>query len=85
MMSNVLDVIAEEARAHRTVLIEDRKKDGTEESREVEPYSIREGREGDLLVFFCLKRGATRSLLLDNILSAEPTGRSFEPRYEMEL
>lgn len=84
-MSNVLDVIAEQARAHRTVLIEGRKKDGTEESREVEPYSIRKGREGDLLVFFCLKREATRSLLLDNILSAEPTGRSFEPRYEVEL
>jgi predicted DNA-binding transcriptional regulator YafY len=85
MMSNVLDVIAGEARAHRTVLIEGRKKDGTEESREVEPYSIGEGREGHLLVFFCLKRGATRSLLLDNVLSAEPTGRSFEPRYEVEL
>jgi predicted DNA-binding transcriptional regulator YafY len=84
-MSNVLDVTAEEARAHRTVLIEGRKKDGTEERREVEPYSIREGQDGDLLVFFCLKRDATRSLLVDNILSAEPTGSSFEPRYEVEL
>jgi predicted DNA-binding transcriptional regulator YafY len=84
-MSDVLDVIAEEARANRTVVIEGRRKDGTEESREIEPYSIREGKEDDVLVFFCLKRQATRSLLVSNILSAEPTGNSFEPRYEVEL
>lgn len=84
-MSDVLDVIAEEARANRTVVIEGRRKDGTEESREIEPYSIREGKEDDVLVFFCLKRLATRSLLVSNILSAEPTGNSFEPRYEVEL
>lgn len=84
-MSDVLGVIAEEARANRTVLIEGRKKDGSEESREIEPYSIREGKDDDVLVFFCLKRQNTRSLLVSNILSAEPTGNSFEPRYEVEL
>lgn len=84
-MSDVLDVIAEEARANRTVLIDGRKKDGTEESREIEPYSIREGKDDDLLVFFCLKRQETRSLLVSNILAAEPTDNSFEPRYEVEL
>jgi len=84
-MSDVLEVIAQEARANRTVLIEGRKKDGSEESREIEAYSIREGKDDDVLVFFCLKRQNTRSLLLSNILSAEPTGNSFEPRYEVEL
>jgi predicted DNA-binding transcriptional regulator YafY len=84
-MSDVFEVIAEEARAYRTVLIEGRRKDGTEESREIEPYSVREGKDEDLLVFFCLKRQETRSLLLSNILVAEPTGNSFEPRYEVEL
>lgn len=84
-MSDVLEVIVEEARANRTVLIEGRKKDGTEESREIEPYSIREGKEDDVLVFFCLKRQATRSLLVSNIVAAEPTGNSFEPRYDVEL
>lgn len=84
-MSDVLGVIAEEARANRTVQIEGRKKDGSEESREIEPYSIREGKDDDVLVFFCLKRQSTRSLLVSNILSAEPTGNSFEPRYEVEL
>jgi predicted DNA-binding transcriptional regulator YafY len=84
-MSDVFDVIAEEARANRTVLIDGRKKDGTEESREIEPYSIHEGKDDDLLVFFCLKRQETRSLLVSNILAAEPTGNSFEPRYEVEL
>ncbi|HEU4461751.1 MAG TPA: WYL domain-containing protein [Solirubrobacterales bacterium] len=84
-MSDVLGVIAEEARANRTVLIQGRKKDGSEESREIEPYSIREGKDDDVLVFFCLKRQNTRSLLVSNILSAEPTGNSFEPRYAVEL
>lgn len=84
-MSSIFEVIAEEARANRTVLIEGRKKDGTEESREIEPYSIRGGKDDDLLVFFCLKRQETRSLLLSNILAAEPTGNSFEPRHEVEL
>lgn len=84
-MSDVFDVIAKEARAGRTVLIEGRKKDGTEESREIEPYSIRQGKDEDLLVFFCLKRQETRSLLISNILTAEPTGNNFEPRYEVEL
>jgi predicted DNA-binding transcriptional regulator YafY len=84
-MSDALEVIVAEARVHRTVLVEGRKKDGTEESREIEPYSIREGKDEDLLVFFCLKRQETRSLLLSNILSAEPTGNRFEPRYEIEL
>ncbi len=84
-MSDIFEVITEEARANRTVLIEGRKKDGTEESREIEPYSIRDGKDEDLLVFFCLKRQETRSLLLSNILAAEPTGNSFEPRFEVEL
>lgn len=84
-MSDIFEVIAEEARANRTVLIEGRKKDGTEESREIEPYSIRDGKDDDLLLFFCLKRQEIRSLLLSNILAAEPTGNSFEPRFEVEL
>jgi predicted DNA-binding transcriptional regulator YafY len=84
-MSDIFEVITEEARANQTVLIEGRKKDGTEESREIEPYGIRDGKDDDLLVFFCLKRQETRSLLLSNILAAEPTGNSFEPRFEVEL
>jgi predicted DNA-binding transcriptional regulator YafY len=84
-MSDVLGVITIEARAHRTVMIDGVKKDGTKERREIEPYSVRDGKDEDLLFFFCLKRQEMRSLLLSNILSAKATGNSFEPRYEIEL
>ena len=84
-MSDVFDVIAEEARANRTVIIEAREKDGSQEKREIEPYSIRPGEDEDRLMFYCLKREGTRSILLSNLLSAEPTGRGFEPRFDVEL
>lgn len=84
-MSDVFDVIAEEARANRTVIIEAREKDGSQETREIEPYSIRPGEDEDRLMFYCLKREGTRSILLSNLLSAKPTGRGFEPRFDVEL
>jgi hypothetical protein len=84
-MSESFDVVVEEARAHRTVVIEAAEKDSSVESREIEAYSIRPGPEEDRLVYYCLKRNGTRSVLLANLLSAEPTGRTFEPRYDVEL
>jgi predicted DNA-binding transcriptional regulator YafY len=84
-MSESFDVVVEQAQAHRTVVIEAAEKDGSLESREIEPYSIRPGPEEDRLVYYCLKRNGTRSVLLANLLSAEPTGRTFEPRYDVEL
>lgn len=80
-----MDVIVEEARARRTVLIDAYEKDGSRESREIEPYSIRPGEDADRLMFFCLKRNGMRSLLLPNIVSASPTGQAFSPRYPVEL
>lgn len=84
-MSDVFDVIVDEARANRTVIVEAREKDGSQEIREIEPYSVRPGENEDRLMFFCLKRQGIRSILLSNLLSAEPTGRSFDPRYPVEL
>lgn len=80
-----MDVIVQETRAGRTVLIDAYKKDGSRESREIEAYSLRPGTEQPLLVFFCLKRGAVRSLLVGNIVAAAATGRGFTPRYPVEL
>ncbi len=80
-----MDVIAQEARAHRTVRIEAVEKDGSRELREIEPYSIRPGENAPRLMFYCLKRQGTRSLLVSNILSVEPTGTSFDPRWPVEF
>jgi predicted DNA-binding transcriptional regulator YafY len=80
-----MDRITIEARAHRTVVIVGREKDGSSEEREIEPYSIRPGKSDQLLLFWCLKKNGMRSLLARNIVSAVATGRSFEPRYPVEL
>lgn len=84
-MNSPLDTIIDEARAHRTVAIAAYKKDGSRESREIEPYSIRPGQDADRLMFFCLERKAMRSILLPNIVSATPTGQAFVPRYPVEF
>jgi predicted DNA-binding transcriptional regulator YafY len=84
-MSNALDVVIKEARDRRTVVIEAAEKDGSVETREIEPYCVRAGKEEDRLIYYCLKRDGTRSVLLANLLAAEPTGRTFEPRYDVEL
>ena len=84
-MDSSLNIIAQEARAHRTVLLDAYKKDGSRESREIEPYSIRPGQDADRLMFFCLERNAMRSILLPNIIDATPTGRTFVPQYPVEF
>jgi predicted DNA-binding transcriptional regulator YafY len=80
-----LDLIAQEARANQTVLLDAYEKDGSRETREIEPYSLRPGAEQPRLMFFCLKRGGMRSILLGNIVSAQATGRPFEPRFTVEF
>ncbi|HEV7566374.1 MAG TPA: hypothetical protein VGO31_10480 [Microbacteriaceae bacterium] len=78
-------LIAQEACARRTVLIRGRELDGSVEVREIEPYSLRPGKRGVLLYFFCLRRRGLRCLYVTNILGAEATGRSFVARRPVEL
>lgn len=84
---NSMDVIIQEARASRTVVISAAEADGSIETREIEPYSIRQGGPGkpDRLMGWCLLREATRSWTVSNILSAAATGTSFKPRWPIEL
>jgi predicted DNA-binding transcriptional regulator YafY len=77
--------IAEEARAGRTVLLTARETDGSIETREVEPYSLRSGPNGLRLFYWCCKKQGTRNTYRSNILSAEPTGRTFLPRFGVEF
>ena len=84
-MANPMNIICEEARAHRTVMIDAREKDGSREIREIEPYSLRPGKTQTLLMFWCLKKNGMRSVLVRNILEARVTGNTFNPRYPIEL
>lgn len=81
-------MIATEARANRTVVLTARELDGSCETREIEPYSLRPGgqdRPEPRLFYYCLKKDGTRNTYLSNIVSAEPTGRTFVPRWPVEL
>ena len=78
-----METIVREARAHRTVMLRARERDGSVEPREVEPYSLRDG--GALLYCFCLKRNDTRCFRVERIIAAAPTGRTFTPRWPVEL
>jgi hypothetical protein len=80
-----LAVITAEARAGRTVLLTAREADGSVETREIEPYSLRPGKNGPRLFYFCLKKQGTRNTYVSNIVSAQPTGNSFSPRWPIEL
>jgi predicted DNA-binding transcriptional regulator YafY len=80
-----IELITQEARARRTVMIRARELNGSVEDREIEPYSLRRKKRGVLLYFFCLKRRGIRSLYVGNILAAQATGRSFVPRTRVEL
>lgn len=82
-----MDILLKEARAHRTVLITASELDGSVETREIEPYSLRPGKSGtDPSLFgWCMTREAIRSWKVSNIRLAVPTGNSFSPRWPVEL
>jgi predicted DNA-binding transcriptional regulator YafY len=80
-----LAVIAQEAKASRTVIIDASELDGSREVREVEPYSLRQRSTGVLFFAWCLEREEIRSWRVENLNSAQPTGRSFAPRFDVEF
>ncbi|WP_425455771.1 WYL domain-containing protein [Arthrobacter crusticola] len=76
-----------EARAQRTVLITAAESDGSVETREIEPYSLRPGKQGaeQRLFGWCMTRNAIRSWSISNIQKSEPTGNDFSPRWPIEF
>ncbi len=70
---------------HRSVRIEHYKEDADEFSeREVEPYSLMNGREGWYVHCFDLTREAPRDFRLDRIRKVTVTDTRFEPREGMQ-
>src|SRR5690606_14276268 len=55
-------------------------------SRLIEPYSLRRTRDGNIVLHaFNADKGEHRSYRADRIEGASVTGRTFVPRYEVEL
>lgn len=80
-----LDLIKEEARNNRTVMLTAVEADGSVETREVEPYSLRPGDGDQRLYYYCLTKEGIRNTYLHNIQAVSPTGNEFNPRWPIEL
>ncbi len=78
-------VIASAGKNLHTILIRAREEDGSIELREAEPYSYRI--KGGYELFFCydIAKCGTRSFVVSRIISVEETGRSFTPRWPVEV
>lgn len=83
----MLSTIHEAAQNRRTLIFDYNKKtDGTFEAHvEIEPYSIRAGKDGDLLFGWEITKAGMRSYYLDRTFNVRVGDRVFTPRYPVEL
>ena len=58
---------------------------GRQGARRVEPYSLRQTQEGNLVLFVVNDQGQLRSYRVDRIAGIRPTSVSFTPRYRVEF
>lgn len=81
----IKEIISSAGRSHHTIVITARERNGSKETREVEPYSYR-FRKGHRL-FYCYdisKRG-TRSFVVSRIIAVAETNNTFRPRWRIEV
>jgi hypothetical protein len=65
--------------------IDYRAADGRQGPRRVEPYSLRQTRDGNLILFVVNGRGELRGYRSDRIAGVRPTDETFRPRYLAEF
>ena len=83
---NIISIITQAARERKTLIIEYKPKDEyVYEQREVEPFSFRPEGTTDRLMAWDVNKQGVRSFITENIRSAHMTGRSFIPKYPVEL
>lgn len=85
-ISAPLELIRFAAVNHLCVDLRYRDKQGKVSSRLIEPYALRRTREGKMLLHAVRQAdGESRTYLVDQILGATATDKSFVPRYAIEL
>ncbi len=67
------------------VEIDYRAEDGRQGPRRVEPYSLRQTRDGNLILFVVNDRNQLRGYRVDRIAGVRPTGETFQPRFLVEF
>lgn len=65
--------------------IDYRAEEGRQGARRVEPYSLRQTKDGNLLLFVVNDRNELRGYRADRIAGVRPTGETFTPRYLVEF
>ena len=81
-----IDLIRFAATNHLLVEIDYVDKQGVRSTREIEAYSLRRSKAGDVLLMAVRAAdGQARSYLLEKIFGVRPTQKSFRPRYPIEL
>lgn len=65
--------------------IDYRAADGRQGSRRVEPYSLRQTLDGNLLLFVVNDRDELRAYRVDRIAGVRPTSETFQPRFLVEF
>lgn len=65
--------------------IDYRAEQGRQGPRRVEPYSLRQTQDGNLVLFVVNDNGQLRSYRVDRIASIRPTTTTFNPRYQIEF
>lgn len=83
---NPLDIIANAASHLHTVSLTYTDAKGQTSMREVEPYSLRPGKEGSTRFFgFDVTKQAIRGFRMDRINGVQLTGNSFVPKWVVEF
>jgi predicted nucleotidyltransferase component of viral defense system len=83
---SLIDLIRFAATNRLLVEIDYVDKQGVRSTREIEAYSLRRSKVGDVLLMAVrAEDGKPRSYLVEKILAARPTQKSFKPRYPIEL
>lgn len=86
MLSSALEIIRFAAANRLTVEIEYVKESGERTRPEIEAYSLRRTMAGDVVLHaFDTRKNDHRSYRTERIRSARSTGRTFSPRYAIEL
>ena len=67
------------------VEIDYRAANGRQGPRVVEPYSLRQTKDGNLILFVVNDSGQLRGYRADRMVGARPTSVSFEPRFVVEF
>lgn len=82
---SVKDTISQAGRKHHTVILRAREADGSVETREAEPYSYRFRGGREFVYCYDVGKRGIRQFAIENILSVEETGNTFQPRWPVEV